>query len=524
MSAGTMAPIERREAPAKSEGAGAWALIGIETKHLLRSILIGIGVVGAVVATFRGSSGEWPTLAGADGVALRAGDFMGAFALLAGAWLGLRDNRTGAHELVGSTPTPPGSVRGRRLLSLAIVSTAAFSLVFLTSIAYAFARGGRGSPDLRLLLDGALATTLASWVGFGIGTLTRSIVVSLFAAPIYGLLSSQGLTYQLNIWKSHASYQWITPSATLPDRSPTLGFFPDIFWLHPLFLAGVATFLFSFVIVAVRQGSIGQRLRGPSTGVLVLGLATALIAGGSLLAKPDGYAPNGSDPTAWVARYDAGTALFADKPFRFADDHRATTCASGRVLTACVYPAYGPKLARLIVTEFEAEAELFHGLPGVPTKIRMVPAEGLDCLTKDGAMAFTEGDIYFLNDQFSSAKGAFVDCITKGSLFGLIDTQPSDARDAIKVWYLLERGVFTPAQASAALAEPPGQACTGPNGETCFDVVQILTAGSWTPASVRAALAMKALPVADVIRGLRPVWAGIRAGTLPLERLPGQAS
>jgi hypothetical protein len=79
----------------------AVALARIEARHLARSPLLWLGVtVGAVLVALE-MSWYLPALAGDELIFYRGGGLLiSGGALLAGAWLGLRDRVTGAAELV----------------------------------------------------------------------------------------------------------------------------------------------------------------------------------------------------------------------------------------------------------------------------------------------------------------------------------------------------------------------------------------------------------------------------------------
>jgi hypothetical protein len=79
-----------------------------------------------------------------------------------------------------------------------------------------------------------------------------------------------------------------------------------------------------------------------------------------------------------------------------------------------------------------------------------------------------------------------------------------EARDAVDRWALLTGGIITREQ----LQQPPG----GEAGPASFSDAR----------ATAAALAMAELPPDRVRAELAPVWARLRAGTLPLSELPVQ--
>ena len=135
----------------------------------------------------RGTCRPWPAT---TSLAYRGGGFLlSGGALLAGAWLALRDRTTGAAELVAVTPTAPWRLWRARLAGVAAVAAGVFAVGFAAALAVSAGRGGRGAPDLRLLADGVLAVVLSGWVGLAVGRLSGSRMVAVLAAPVWVVLS-----------------------------------------------------------------------------------------------------------------------------------------------------------------------------------------------------------------------------------------------------------------------------------------------------------------------------------------------
>jgi hypothetical protein len=88
------------------------SLARIEVRHLARSPLLWLGVTLAAAFAALELSAVWPVLAGDDLFAYRDGFVVGGGALLAGAWLALRERSTGAADLVAVTPTAPWRLQG----------------------------------------------------------------------------------------------------------------------------------------------------------------------------------------------------------------------------------------------------------------------------------------------------------------------------------------------------------------------------------------------------------------------------
>jgi hypothetical protein len=87
----------------------------IEARHLTRSPLLwlGFGLALALMTVNQLPFMSWPVLAGDDLYGYQTGYLISGGALLAGAWLGLRDRLTGAADLVAVTPVAPWRLVGR---------------------------------------------------------------------------------------------------------------------------------------------------------------------------------------------------------------------------------------------------------------------------------------------------------------------------------------------------------------------------------------------------------------------------
>ena len=163
---------------------------------------------------------------------------------------------------------------------------------------------------------------------------------------------------------------------------------------------------------------------------------------------------------------------------------------------------------------------LFAGLPGVPTRARMVPmvSQGSDLA------ACGNGEIQ-LNEalgRYSSPSGpasnaevklpyatAYVRCALQGAAAvedGNVDHDAANAQDAVNLWALLASGLVTRQQVERALR------------------THSATATFLLPsqASAEVAMAMATLPADQVRAELAPVWERLRAGTLAVSELPGQ--
>jgi hypothetical protein len=481
---------------------GTAALVRIEARHLARSPLLwlGVGLGAALVAPEM--SWYLPALAGDDVIVYRGGGLLiSGGALLAGAWLALRDRATGTTDLVAVTPTAPWRPWRARLAGVAAAAAGVFTVAFAAGLAVSAARGGRGTADVRLLVDGMLAVVLGGWVGVAVGRLTGSRLVAVLAAPVWVSLSmlvgGQGQT------QAPLTVQNLAPVLFLQNRSAVYGFLPDPLWPHLGYLLGL-TMLVGALLLALGSRT-GRRLPlTPLLAVAAAGLVLAGTAGARLLSFPDALLVLGPDRRTWKPvqgdLWVAADAVTQDPGWRFPTDGHARTCAGDTTLSACVYPAYGQRLARSIHQAVAPVAAAFTGLPGAPTRVRMVPIGDGGC--GDGEVQVGEPRVREPSTSSDQAirsfhVGHYLDCalgIGRGP-----HTVPIDqAREAVWLWAELTSG-FT----SREQLENLDDADTG-------------------PAARAAALAMAERPPDQVRAELAPVWERLRAGTLPLSELPGQ--
>ena len=115
----------------------------IEARHLARSPLLWLAFALAAALAALEMSWYLPALAGDDLLAYTSGGLLlSGGAVLAGAWLGLRDRVTGAADLVAVTPTAPWRLQRARLGSVAVVAAGVFTVGFAAAVAVSAIRGG----------------------------------------------------------------------------------------------------------------------------------------------------------------------------------------------------------------------------------------------------------------------------------------------------------------------------------------------------------------------------------------------
>ena len=473
------------------------SLARIEARHLARSPLLLLGVLlAAAVAAFE-LNVVWPSLAGDDLIAYRDGVAVGA--LLAGAWLGLRDQATGAAELVAVTPTASWRLWRVRMAGVAVVAAAASAALFAAGLAFSAARGGRGTPDLRLLADGAVGAVLGGWVGLALGRRTGSRLLPLLAAPLWVAVCFFG---PLLAGELEAPVQRLSPLLAWEERSAALGFLPDALWPHLGYVLGLAVLAGVLLLAAAGRGA----QRPPTRALLAAGAVGLVLVGVSatrLVALPDRLLVLGPGHYAPASLPDLGAE---HPPSPYPDDGRATSCAGDAGLSVCVYPGYGRELAGYVRGAVAPEAKLLAGLPGVPTRVRMVPTSGFlqRCwgpevpLTEWMARSVVRGRV---------SRMLFAELYLRCALGARdVNLQQGDARAAVGLWALLATGKLTREEVRRATQGGPGP---------------IMPMIPPSPAAADAALAMAELPTDRVRAALAPRWPRLRAGTLPVSELPG---
>jgi hypothetical protein len=494
-------------------------IVRIEARHLARSPLLWIGVALAAAVAALELLSVFPVLAGDDLLAYRDGFVAAGGALLAGAWLARRDRSTGAGDLVAVTPTAPWRLWRSRLAAVAAVAAGAFTAVFAAGLAVSAARGGRGVPDLRLLADGALAAVLCGWVGVAVGRL-GSRAVPLLVAPL--LVGASLLVASIpGVTDRRLSVQRLSPVLSFEQRSAVFGFLPDPFWPHLGYLLGLVLVGGALLLVALPPLAGGRRPPPRSLlAVWLAGLVLVAACGARLVALPDRELVLGPAPSARVA---AGFRLETapgslDPSFAYPDDGLARSCAGDAAMSVCVYPAYGRRLAGIARRAMQPVVELFAGLPGVPTRVRMVPtvAQGSDLAAcRDGEVQLVE-ELGRYTPPSGPASNAGVEtpyaetylrCALRGPGVaddGYLDHEAAQATGAVGLWALLAGGLVTREEVERALQ----------TGSARFLLP--------SPASVEVAMAMADLPPDRVRAELAPVWERLRAGALPATELPGQ--
>ena len=279
----------------------AAALARIEARHLARSPLLwlGFGLALGLVTLMQVPFMAWPMLTGDDLFAYRTGLWLSGGALLAGAWLGLRDRTSGA-DLVAVTPTAPWRLVGVRLAAVALVAVGAFAVAFATALAVSTICGGRGIPDLRLLADGALAVILGGWVGMAVGWCSGSRMLSVLAAPVWWAACQI-----VGDWPSGFGappslvMERLSPLLGLTEHSAEFGFLPDPLWPHLGYLLGLLL-LAGVGLLALGARGGGQRPPVvPLLGAVLAGVVLVTAGGVGVVTLPRWLVVLGPDRADW---------------------------------------------------------------------------------------------------------------------------------------------------------------------------------------------------------------------------------
>jgi hypothetical protein len=443
-----------------------------EARRQARSPILWLGVVLVIWGGTFDNTVITPMLEGDDLRAHDAAIWLVCFAALAAGWLGLRDRRTGAEALVAVTPADgKATVVPARIAAVVASCFGGFALVFGTALAISAVRGGQGTPDPRLYLDGALLVALGGSIGYALGYLTGSRIVCLLAGPglpaVYTLVT-YGSDFSNAGEHGFTDASWLLPAGYEPPRSVTLGFLPDIWNGHIAWLLALVLLVCGGVALVAAWRAGARRALAVSIVAVVVAGVLALSSGVWLNSQPSSVAP--------------ATGLYPD-------DGRATTCVTRDGFEACVYPEFGEDFAAELAAAYGRQASVLRGLEGVPTRGRMVPASQgrpVPCSPDEVLYAETP-DASVVVIEFSLLSCAWADPFAQRGW---------PAREAVRIWL-------------ASQMEP--ETVTWPDSGEVHGQGDV----------VRTAFAMAEMPPDDVRAALARVWDELRAGTLPLSDLPG---
>lgn len=460
-----------------------------ELRSLAKSPFVWIGLTVAAAYIGLQMRGLWPVLSSVDAIIFTGALPLSAGCLVAGAWLGMRDRKVGVAEIVEASPSSGARVTGERLAALAIVAGAAFVGAAVVALSVTFVRGGRGVPDARLIVGGALACVVAALAGHILGAAVSSRAAALFAAPAWAAI----MLVTGRVRDPASSVQWLSAVPEPPRRSTTLGFLPDMLTGHVTYLAGLALVLASLGTIVARSPAL--RVRVVAIALLLAGLVVTGGAASWLLGQPDDVVVRGVDEDDWVALRTEWEHAHAPNE-RIPDEDAATTCVSGDVLRACVFPAYGEHLARYLLDHLDPEAALLSGLPGVATEVKMVAGGGDRC---------SDGEIWIPDSTYVEDPPGLV---ANEALCGA-DTP---ATEAVELWVHFALGRIDPNEALTGRRRACAGECT---------VSHLGIYGTWDGKAVVAADRMAELDNQEVLAVLTELWPDLKAGEVKLADLPG---
>jgi hypothetical protein len=490
------------------------SLARIEVRHLARSPLLwlgfALGVAFAMLNMVPWSS--WPVLTRDDLIIYPSGGpLLSGGAVLAGAWLALRDRKTGAADLVAVTPTAPWRLWWARLSSVAVAAAGVFAVAFVLGLAFSVVRGGRGVSDLRLLADGALMVVLSGWVGVAVGRLSGSRMVSLLATPIWVVFCLVVGTWS-GMAGTESSLQRLSPLLALADRSAEFGFLPDPLWPHLGYLLGLVLLAAVGLLALVARGSGQPPPLGSVLAVCLAGVVLVGAGGTGVVMLPPRLVVLGPDRADWKPLSEV-EAIVTDPSWTYPDDGRARSCARDSTLEVCVYPAYGQRLARHTLRSMQPVARLFSGLPDVPTRVRMVPGQRFEAPGQQLVQNSCRGTEVQMGEAQARSGTGRASRFDYGVLYLGCALRPAggdrstESLGAVQLWALQASGTITTEELRRAA-----------EGDPIPELMMIPA----SPAMTTAALAMADLPADQVRAELTPGWERLRAGQLPLSELPGQ--
>jgi len=491
-----------------------------ELRHLSYALFV-LGVGVSAIIAIEQMDIAYPTVSYDTGVAYHEGEILSAFLFLLGAWLAMRDRRSAATDLISSTPTEQGVVRMFRLGALAVASAGAFGLLFLIGLVSALTHGASGGVGWMHVPDGMLGSTLAAWLGFALGLIAPA------PAAVLGAALYSGGSYFINTQYTHyntlhVGFQWLLPFPPLPQWSADLGYVPNIFGTHLVFVLGWLLLTGGLIGIApFRRTPRTTSSRIALVGA-VAGLVLATVFGVQLQAKANYYSVNSPNPVSWVPEFGPYTSgLLTPDPLIYPDDHRATACATSSAVRVCVYPAYGRSLATSLVSILDPEARAVESVIGRPTYVRMVPVAEESCGAGLGRAVLTEQYSY---SYYRDLRGYLISCalpqLGQRRYGGLPHDFPSQS--AVALWLVIRSGELTPRAVRQGVASGTSGSCLAdlPCTPQYSEVFGFGFLG-WTRTEIRAGLAMATLPPARVTSELRDLWPRLVAGKLSLASLPG---
>jgi hypothetical protein len=273
------------------------------------------------------------------------------------AWIGSRDGRRGATDLVTATAQPRWAAQLITWAATAVWAVGAYLVFAGVLFGVYLHQGVQGTPPWWWVAVGATAVAAFSAAGFAIGAFFPgrfAAPVAAFGAVLAMMLSSQtGFSHQ-------TGWAQILPTNSNGNFEAVSGVFyrwpPDLPIARMMFLAGLAAVAIGLLGLPPQAG--GRRLRRAAAVVTLAGLAASGTA--VWLATTARLSPEG---LAIPALHDAAD----DRPIPY-----TPVCGHAGGTPVCLNPVYRRYLPAVTAALRPVFAEVA-GLPGAPARATQVP-------------------------------------------------------------------------------------------------------------------------------------------------------
>jgi hypothetical protein len=426
------------------------------------------------------------------------------------AWMGSRDGRRGMGDLVTAAVRPRWEAQlatWAATVVWAVGSYLVFMAVTLAFLGRPIAWGGL--PWWPIAVDAVAVAAFAS-LGFALG----AYLPSRFIAPVaaFGALFAMGTSSQIG-FSATGGWALILPTMSTGNFGQDAGIFyqflPDLPMARVMLYAGVAVAAAGLLGLPVSAG--GPRLRRFAAVITVTGAAAAVAA--IALAFT---AQVGLYGTVIPALHDAAS----ERPVPY------TPVCGDAGIPVCLQPAYRPYLPD-VTAALRPVISQVAGLPGVPARAGQAAAvfgPGPAIAggpTNVGQIATVNGSPPVLDmplgaialpSSFGADTGSFVSQLKVESVHALVISGAvfgNPAQQAVEAALLQHAGIPLAAQPKALGDTPWPLMGGGPR-----------SAGAYPPPIAAAARRFAALPAAARRAWLAAHLTALRAGQLPLARLP----
>jgi hypothetical protein len=273
------------------------------------------------------------------------------------AWIGSRDGRRGAADLIGATARPRWASQLAAWAATAVWAVGGYLAFVGVLFGIYLAQGVQGTPPWWWVAAGATAVTAFSAAGFAAG----AFFPSRFAAPVaaFGAVLALMLSSQTG-FSNQTGWAQILPTNSNGNFEAVSGVFyrwlPDLQIARVMFLAGLA--VVALGLLGLPPGAGGRGLRRAAAVVTLAGLAASGAAVG--LAATARLSPQG---LAIPALHDAANGRRI--PY-------TPVCGHAGGTPVCLHPAYRRYLPAVAAALRPVFAEVA-GLPGAPVRAAQVP-------------------------------------------------------------------------------------------------------------------------------------------------------